>query len=48
MSARKRVVERYIEGFRNGDHAAILGCLTEDVTWDMPPHFDPTRRAFEA
>jgi uncharacterized protein len=32
-------VERYIEGFRTGDHDLILGCLTDDVTWDMPPHF---------
>jgi ketosteroid isomerase-like protein len=32
-------VERYIEGFRRGDHEMILGCLTDDVTWDMPPHF---------
>ena len=39
MSDRKRVVERYIEGFRTGDHEMILGCLTDDVTWDMPPHF---------
>ena len=39
MSARKATVERYIEGFRTADHELILGCLTEDVTWDMPPHF---------
>jgi hypothetical protein len=39
VTARKRVVERYIEGFRTGDHEMILGCLTDDVTWDMPPHF---------
>jgi uncharacterized protein len=38
-SVRKRVVETYIEGFRNRDHEAILGCLTDDVTWDMPPYF---------
>jgi uncharacterized protein len=39
MSDRKRVVETYIEGFRRGDHDMILGCLTDDVSWDMPPFF---------
>ncbi|HEV2815160.1 MAG TPA: nuclear transport factor 2 family protein [Solirubrobacteraceae bacterium] len=39
MSARKRTVETYIEGFRTGDHDLILGCLTDDVAWEMPPHF---------
>jgi uncharacterized protein len=38
-TTRKRVVETYIEGFRTGDHEAILGCLTDDVSWDMPPIF---------
>ena len=28
---RQEVVERYVAGFRAGDHAAILGCLTDDV-----------------
>jgi uncharacterized protein len=35
----KRVVERYIEGFRTGDREMILGCLTDDVAWEMPPLF---------
>lgn len=35
MSARKAVVETYIEGFRRKDHAMILGCLTDDVVWDL-------------
>ena len=35
-SARKAVVEAYFEGFRQGDHAAILACLTDDVRWDLP------------
>ena len=39
-SPRKRVVETYIEGFRTGDHEQILGCLTDDVAWDMPPYFE--------
>ena len=44
-SARKGVVETYIEGFRTGDHKKILGCLTDDVTWYMPPYFDLSGKA---
>jgi ketosteroid isomerase-like protein len=33
MSARKNVVEKYIEGFRRRDHAQILSCLTDDIVW---------------
>jgi uncharacterized protein len=44
-SIRKRVVERYIEGFRNGDHDEILACVTDDVTWEMPPHFELSGRS---
>jgi ketosteroid isomerase-like protein len=33
---RKQLVERYCEGFRRGDHAMVLGCLTDDVVWDLP------------
>jgi ketosteroid isomerase-like protein len=33
MSDRKAVVQRYIDGFRRTDHAAILNCLTADVVW---------------
>ncbi len=48
MSERKRVVERYIQGFRDVDHEAILGCLTDDVTWSMPPYFELSgREAFD-
>jgi uncharacterized protein len=36
MSLRKLVVERYFDGFRKSDHDQILGCLTDDVTWDLP------------
>ena len=35
-SDRTAVVERDFEGFRQGDHEAILGCLTDDVVWDLP------------
>jgi ketosteroid isomerase-like protein len=40
MTARKRVVEQYIEGFRRSDHEMILACLTDDVRWEMPPYFE--------
>jgi ketosteroid isomerase-like protein len=33
VSNRKRIVERYIDGFRRSDHAQILSCLTDDVVW---------------
>jgi ketosteroid isomerase-like protein len=36
VSARKKIVEAYFEGFRRSDHEAILGLLTEDVAWDLP------------
>jgi uncharacterized protein len=35
MSARKGIVEKYIEGFRRGDHAQILSTLTDDVVWEL-------------
>lgn len=35
---RQDVVDRYVDGFRAGDHAAILACLTPDVTWDIVGH----------
>jgi ketosteroid isomerase-like protein len=31
----KKVVETYMDGFRKGDHAQILSCLTDDVVWEM-------------
>jgi uncharacterized protein len=36
VSRRKEIVETYVEGFRRGDHAQILACLTDDVVWDIP------------
>lgn len=39
MSEHKKVVERYMEGFRRSDHEMILSCLTEDVVWDLPGAF---------
>ena len=48
-SARQRVLDRYLDGFRAGDHEAILSCLTEDVTWDIVGHARAADRAeFEA
>jgi uncharacterized protein len=35
VSTRKRTVERYIDGFRRGDHEQILSCLAEDVVWAL-------------
>jgi ketosteroid isomerase-like protein len=35
VSTRKRIVERYIDGFRRTDHAQILSCLTDDVVWEL-------------
>lgn len=42
MSANKETVEAYIAGFRAGDHAAILACLTDDVIWEIPGHLSVT------
>jgi ketosteroid isomerase-like protein len=39
MSENKRTVERYMDGFRKGDHARILDCLTDDVEWVLPGAF---------
>jgi uncharacterized protein YndB with AHSA1/START domain/ketosteroid isomerase-like protein len=48
-SPRHMLVDRYVDGFRAGDHAAILGCLTEDVTWEIVGHATAAGRGdFEA
>jgi uncharacterized protein len=39
-SSKKKTVRAYIDGFRTGDHGAILSLLTDDVTWEMPGFFD--------
>ena len=35
MSANKRVVERYIDGWNTSDHEQILSCLTDDIEWTV-------------
>lgn len=39
MTENKRTVEKYMDGFRQSDHAQILACLTDDVEWYMPGGF---------
>ena len=39
MTANKQTVETYMDGFRQGDHAQILACLTDDVEWLIPGAF---------
>jgi ketosteroid isomerase-like protein len=39
VTQNKATVERYMEGFRHGDHALVLSCLTDDVEWEMPGMF---------
>lgn len=36
MSEQKKIVEKYMDGFRATDHEKILSCLTDDVVWEMP------------
>lgn len=49
MSAQKEVIERYIEGFRRGDHAQILSCLSDDIVWELHGHKTVRgKAAFEA
>lgn len=36
MSENKKIVEKYMDGFRESNHPKILSCLSEDVIWEMP------------
>ncbi len=38
MSSRKRTVDAYFDGFRAGDHEAILALLRDDVVWVIHGH----------
>lgn len=42
MSPNKQTIREYLEGFRTGDHARILACLTDDVEWLIPGFFHIT------
>lgn len=35
MSKNSDTVHRYLDGFRNNDHAEILACLTDDIRWTV-------------
>lgn len=35
MSLNIDTVTRYLDGFRANDHAQILSCLTDDITWTV-------------
>ncbi len=39
MTENKKIVERYLEGFRRSDHDMVLSCLTDDVEWVIPGMF---------
>ena len=34
-SRNRATVERYLDGFQRTDHAQIIGCLTDDITWTV-------------
>jgi uncharacterized protein len=49
MTANKRTVGRYLDGFRRSDHEQILACLTADVEWVIPGAFHLVgKQAFDA
>ena len=48
MTENKKTVDRYMEGFREGNHEKILSCLTDDIVWYMPGFFHHTgKEAFD-
>jgi uncharacterized protein len=36
MTENRQMIRKYIEGFMASDHAKILSCLTDDITWVIP------------
>jgi ketosteroid isomerase-like protein len=49
MTPHLAVAERYFDGFRRSNHAQILGCLTDDVVWDIVGHTQLAgKEAFDA
>ena len=48
MTENKKVVDKYIDGFRKSDHEQVLSCLTEDVEWEIPGAFNAVgKEAFD-
>jgi dihydrofolate reductase/ketosteroid isomerase-like protein len=45
VTENRQTVERYLDGFRKGDHRQILSCLADDVEWEMPGTFRLTGKA---
>src|SRR4026208_934918 len=39
VTPHKETVQRYMDGFRTGDNALVLSCLTDDVEWMIPGAF---------
>lgn len=39
VGSNKGTIERYMEGFRLGDHAMVLDCLDDEVEWIIPGMF---------
>lgn len=39
MTENKKMVDRYMDGFRRTDYDQILSCLTDDVEWEIPGVF---------
>ena len=49
MSQNTDTVHRYLDGFRRGDHAQILACLTDDIEWTVFGAFHLTgKQAYDA
>jgi ketosteroid isomerase-like protein len=42
MTLNQATIEKYMDGFRKGDHEQILSCLTDDVEWLLPGAFHIT------
>jgi ketosteroid isomerase-like protein len=48
MTENKKMVDRYMDGFRRTNHGQILSCLTDDVEWEIPGVFHTRgKEAFE-
>jgi uncharacterized protein len=45
LTENKRTIEKYMAGFRAGDHEQILSCLTDNVEWEIPGMFHSRGKA---